>query len=366
MVNNILITFRNVLFLILFLPLLVDVFNKKDKNKSLKESIVMLFLGILLAGAFTTLLLMPISFAYDMKNNLFLFVYLLIIGPYLLVKLIAFFVNYFKVITSKDNRIYVRDIFVDYSPAVLSLLLNHKIEDKKDFDATVLNIHAKRVIDFTRVDDKLNVVDLKNVKAIQTLTRDEIYIYRVLTQQEKFDKQKWHDLIQLEINDRKLVRKGKRNIFLTIGLASACFFGLSIFLFIIFILAVLFAPGDFFKNLATNYDYDLMTAIPIILALIPIQLVFFEGVMLINKRRYLKNRMDYYTEKGAMEMLKWQKFKAFIEDFSMISSATAESVVLWEKYIAYAMACNINKSYNSPELHEINKAIQQGNWLQQL
>lgn len=46
----------------------------------------------------------------------------------------------------------------------------------------------------------------------------------------------------------------------------------------------------------------------------------------------------------------------------MIETAEVESVKLWDKYMAYAMALNINKSYKSEELNELNRIIDSHKW----
>lgn len=57
-----------------------------------------------------------------------------------------------------------------------------------------------------------------------------------------------------------------------------------------------------------------------------------------------------------------EKIEKFIRDFSMIETAEVESVKLWDKYMAYAMALNINKSYKSEELNELNRIIDSHKW----
>ena len=361
--ENILLTCTVIIAILFNTPSFFDLFNKNNKEDILKR-IIMLFGGFFASLIFTTLLLMPISFASTIENNMVLSIYPFIALTYLVVKFIAFMINYIKVLKSNYTDIYVRDVFVDYSPAVLSLLLNHKTEDKKDFHATVLNIHAKKVIEFKQVDNKLEIVDLQNQKAINNLTEDEKYIYNVLIEKEKFDKHLWHKLIKQELNKRNLVKSGNKNILWQIVKMYLILFGIIFLLLILFVLSVLLVPGEFFKNIATNYfNYNIVLSITWILVLIPLQLGTLKIVMLINKHKYLKDKMDYYTKKGALEMLKWKKFGAFIKDYSMIATANAESVVLWEKYISYAMALNINKTYNSNELKKINEYIQTINWL---
>ncbi len=348
------------------LPLFLNTIGKKNSREDEKEPIkrvIALLGGLFFSLIFSTLILMPLTFASEINNNMVLFIYPIIVLSYLFIRLMVFIMNYLKVITSRYEGIYVRDIFVNYSPAVLSLLLNHKIEDKKDFDSTVLNIHAKKAIEFKRLNDKLEIVDLQSGEAITNLTEDEKYIYMVLTQKEKFDKQRWYNMIREELNKRNFVKKSQKSVIGQVIKASLILFCSIFLLLILFILMVLFIPGDLLNNIADNYfDYDIVLSVIWIVALIPFQLGTLKVLMFINKRNYLKDKVDYYTENGALEMLKWKKFKDFIKDFSMIDTTDAESVIIWEKYISYAMALNINKSYNSSELRKINETVKEMNW----
>ena len=81
--------------------------------------------------------------------NLFISIILLflIVGfIYLFFLLRIKLINKFQEKYVKNEGIYVRDIEVDYSPAVLSYLQNHKIEDKKDLVATILNLCSKKML----------------------------------------------------------------------------------------------------------------------------------------------------------------------------------------------------------------------------
>jgi len=362
MLDNILQLFVIIFAILINIPSFIGYFVKNEYQYPMEEKIVRFVGSCFLSVACGMLLIFPILFALEWENMFFAWIYPCIAIPYLLERIIVSFSNYFKIITSNNNQIYIRDVFVEYSPAVLSLLLNHKVENKKDFNAIVLNLHAKRIIDFNKVGNQFEVCDLNNKLEILKLMEDEKYVYEVITNKEKFDKQIWHNLIKKQLEKLKFVQKGKKNILLQIAKVYLILFMLVFTLLMLFVLAVLLAPGDFFKNIATNFNFNVMPSIIMIFIMIPIQLGMFELVMTLSKHKYLKDKMDYYTEKGALEMLKWKKFKKFIEDFSMLESAPAESIVIWEKYIAYAMAFNINKSYNSDELKSINKIIEESKW----
>ena len=48
------------------------------------------------------------------------------------------------------------------------------------------------------------------------------------------------------------------------------------------------------------------------------------------------------------------KFKKFIEEYTLIEERSIEETLIFEKYIPYAMALNINKKYKSKYLKVID------------
>lgn len=52
-----------------------------------------------------------------------------------------------------------------------------------------------------------------------------------------------------------------------------------------------------------------------------------------------------YTTKGALEMVRWQKYKKFLNDFTLIKDRKIDSVIVLEKHLAYSMVLKVNKSY---------------------
>ena len=60
-----------------------------------------------------------------------------------------------------------------------------------------------------------------------------------------------------------------------------------------------------------------------------------------------------YTIKGAIEMKKWDKYKKFLEDYTLIKDKPLESVVILQNHLAYSMVLNINKDYEKTIIQEL-------------
>ena len=335
-------TFMVVATIIFNIPIILNITKKDNKDETMIKiikSIGLIFLTFMLF----TLILMPIDFFMDTGNSIFLICYAIFILLYFSIKIIIYVKNYFKVIFSDNKDIYIRDVFVKYSPAVLGLLKNNKINDKRDFIATILNIYSKDAID----------LELNKLEA------DERYVYYVLTKNQEFDIDKWHSIVERQLDKRKFVKKENTSLLKRILKISLIAFLIFILLFIVYLVTMLFIPSKekFILN-APEMIYSMGTS----LVAIPISIVILKVLMQISKCQFIKDDLKKYTDKGALEVLKWKKFEKFIRDFSMIETAEVESVKLWDKYMAYAMALNINKSYKSEELNELNRIIDSHKW----
>lgn len=357
--ENVLSLFIIIATIVFNVPMILNIVKKENKDETMLKiikSIGLIFLTFMLF----TIILMPIDFFIDLKNNIFLICYAVFILLYFSIKIIAYVRNYIKVIFSENKDIYIRDVFVKYSPAVLGLLKNNNINDKRDFIATILNIYSKDAIDLEKVNGQIKIKDLNNTDVVlNDLEEDERYVYYVLTKNNDFDIDKWHSIVQRQLDKRKFVKKEKTSVLKKILKISLITLLIFILLFVIYLIAMIFIPSKekFILN-TPNMIYGLGTA----LVAVPISIALLKALMMISKRQFIKDDLKNYTDKGALEVLKWKKFEKFIREFSMIENAEVESVKLWDKYIAYAMALNINKSYKSEELNELNKIVDNKKW----
>lgn len=55
------------------------------------------------------------------------------------------------------------------------------------------------------------------------------------------------------------------------------------------------------------------------------------------------NALPNRTEKGTEHYIKWMRLKKFLEDFSSLKTVPPEAVVLWEKYLVYAIPLGVAK-----------------------
>ena len=228
------------------------------------------------------------------------------------------------VLKTQDNgEIYNRTVEATYSPAVVSYLMNQNLELKKDLMATIINICAKKALKIE--DGRIKPIHTEGITEI--LTEDEKYIYDCIDKKQKFSKEKWYKMVVDEFNKLCFTTDGVK---ISDGL---WFFVVVISATIVLYLSYLSGKSE--------------TVVAVFMDLTVIMALYIYKYW--NKQSYRR-----YTEKGALEVLKWKRFKVFLKDFSLIDEADPNKVVLLEKYLSYGMALNINKKYSSKIMKQLN------------
>ena len=119
---------RNMLFIIIIYNFLVviSVLIYKTKAKKVETK----YIRLALIPVYLTVASIPFFFATGFFENGHIILIIIIIIGYIVIRIGNNIYNKIKVSLSKDERIYVRDIDVEYSPAVLSYLQNQKLEPR--------------------------------------------------------------------------------------------------------------------------------------------------------------------------------------------------------------------------------------------
>ena len=243
--------------------------------------------------------------------------------------------------TYNDIIIMNRDIDVDYSPAVLSYLYNLKLEPKKDILATILNLYNKKVMTIEKNGNGYNFIPLKNAD-LRKLTLDEKYIYCHFIENKEniglFSSKDWEKNV-IEEFEKYHFSKEKKPTF-----NNKIFYTISI----VITLITTFLASD--KLFGEDPFIDILLSILFFIIISPIIMILV-GIVCSTVLNIIEI-ISKLNLKGKNELIKWIKFKKFIKEYSLIKDRKIEEIVLYEKYIPYAMALGINKEYNSSEIRE--------------
>lgn len=257
--------------------------------------------------------------------------------------------NKYIIEKNETSDIYVRDIEVDYSPAVLSYLMNNKIKTSKDLPATILNLCAKNVLKIEKDNEKIKIIDLKNKNEVEKLKPDEKYAYDMLIKGVTNSKvNTWKNEVEAEYKKYKFSIGNKKSLGIYLGwLYVAIFIGIFVYCFITGEFEITGRPAEIISRLLIGSFVAAWE-----------MLLIFEFKELISGVFIRKNNNDFkeiYTNNGAKEYSKWKKFEKFIEDFSLIKEREYESVAIWGKYLSYSIALGINKKCDSEIYSKLQK-----------
>ena len=241
---------------------------------------------------------------------------------------------FIKLNSYKDLEELNRKVNVVYSPAVLSYLMDQKIEPKKDITATLLKMYAEKVIDIKKTEDRYFFYRGKYNKILNS---DEQYLYNCFIENNKLSIVQWAKLVKMEYlkygfskekEDEKTKEKRYRKFSFILTI-------------IMTIVSYILIHQWEMTTFAVCFSFSL--------------LICFVGVELVYEfQRFYLNHNIFLSRKGKNEIKKWLKFEKFIDEYTLIEERNIEETVLFGKYIPYAMALNINKAYRNKMLDIID------------
>lgn len=221
-----------------------------------------------------------------------------------------------------------RDINVKYTPAIVSMLYDNKIEPCKDIVATILNLNLKGYILFDKDKNNRKYKIKQNLQAnsIDNMCIEEKYIYDWLIKNKNFNFVEWVNIIKKEyskVNFTKPCEVKTRNMMLII-------------LILIFGIFYVIESAVLVKFYSENIASLLLG-----LVLVPIVMI----ITIVTVNNLLKN--VFLNNLGNKEVQRWTKFKRFMHNYTLIEDKNVESIAIYEKYLPYSMALNVNKKYKT-------------------
>lgn len=321
------------------------------KNKNTKKILFIIGASVAIIYVYFIMgIVTPYTFISSIFDGVegYLWIFAIIISVWLLISLYIRLKNIIIFNSNKEKSVYIRDVDVDYSPAVCSYLMNNRIETKKDLTATLLNLCAKGIVKIEKQGNNINIIDLKNKEA-QKLSEDEKYAYEMLVSKVTSSKLiTWKNKVEEEYEKYVFSKKNKKQLGMFIfGVYVAIFIGI----FIFFAITGEYSIGG---KLAAIIGKLLITCFLAAWETIIIS-GFIEMIKFVVGRNNGSEFQDTYTAKGAREFNKWRKFMAFIHDFSLIEERSHEDVTIWGKYLSYSIALGINKHCDKELYSKIQK-----------
>ncbi len=312
------------------------------KNKEKDNGIATLITIMIMFPLYLPFIVGPIwvlNSTYHNNSGMLVLILLFLVG-YIAIRLGMNIYNKIKVNLSKEEGIYIRDMEVEYSPAVLSYLQNQKIEEKKDLVACILNLCARGFLQIEKKGENQYELIPSKDKNSKELKKDENYLYETICKKEKIDVNKWIKFVKEEFESYDFIKKSGVN--LTV-----------IFLFSYF--AIMIGTAIYQSITGNNLDSELFTNLIMTIFMTTFELAVLEPIIRViieylRKGEYLDGT---YSVKGAREMKRWDKYKKFLQDYTLLKDKPLESVTILENHIAYATVLNINKSYTESFIEQL-------------
>ena len=237
----------------------------------------------------------------------------------------------YKLDAYDDLQTLNREINVKYNPSITSMLINGKV-DEKSLIADIMNLYAMKIIDLEKSSDnnkEKNIfkINKENIKKTKIFKSDVYIIDSIILNKKKFNFSEWEKLVE--------------NTFSKIGVQNLNVKEIS-FINLIFPLIIIWLITFFVLML---YFHDLLVFTAFILSifwmcfcLIPV----FYIVQFLNSKPVQKLHL---TKAGKREVKNWIKFENFIKKYTLIKEKNVEDIVIYEKYIPYAVVLGINLNY---------------------
>ena len=258
---------------------------------------------------------------------LLIFIVISVITDIILEFISRMVIKYKDIQSFKDIEELERNIDAKYSPAVASMLYDNRIEPKKDIIAVILNLNLKGCISLYKNKEKKYEIKL-NTDFYDTniLSPEENYIYNWIVGKKDFNFVEWVNIIKSEYNKLNTTKKlncKRRN-------------KIEIILMVVFFLMYIIEI-----TILQMYYLDNISIILVGAVLVPLAMI----VTVIITHKVFQNKMMNSMKDSEVE--KWIKFKRFMSKYTLIKERKPEEIVIYEKYLPFAMALNVNKEYKT-------------------
>lgn len=257
----------------------------------------------------------------------------------LLVITILIFIFMGKEMKIDYNALYEREIPYKDSPDIVNALTRMSTMVSNDgISAVIMNLYRKNYID-VETDGKSSTIKVLKKEPGNDLFQSEKKFLRIL------DKYSYQGIFDFDVVKREVAAsKSSGQIYTsyynsyTATVRSEClnkkYFGDKGYVFSIFI-AIVFLVSSF----ALGFYISASPTQNMLYYGIAIQLSFWlTGAVVFSLPKIIFAK---WTKQGRLYSMKWNNYKRFLEDYSLLKEYPPESIIIWEEYLVYATALGI-------------------------
>lgn len=230
-----------------------------------------------------------------------------------------------KIYTNKsynDLQSLNRDIEANYQPSIVAILANGTL-DRRDLVADIMNLYDNKIIQVEKNQNQTYVISQREDANIEKLCKSDKYIVNnLIRHNQKFDFKIWNNLVREQFKELNFCKESRN---------ATTKKQLLICLLIVIVGAII--------GTILGGKESVLTCVCLAL-LLDVNLLIFACFTDSNKLKQSK-----LNENGKQELMKWIKFKNFISQYTLLNEKNIEDVVIFEKYIPFAMVLGVNKNY---------------------
>lgn len=249
----------------------------------------------------------------------------------------AFYIAYKILYGSNKNVIikeeYLREIAVEYSPRISSLVYDLKVDVYKDYTATILHLYNKGYINIFEK-NKISKIEIKKEKDSSILQEHEKYVLECLAKEKKFDDNRFKEILIRDAQRRNLLTTEKQ--------------GKTLKILLLIVMAIIFLITSYFIN---------KILFGIVFTIIFSIVYTFGMLMFLKREKSIETIVDTSykrTKKGEQLSRNLTALKKFLNEYTLIKDRSIEHVQVLNEYIPYAIA--LGEAKNIEEYIKSNSA----------
>lgn len=220
-----------------------------------------------------------------------------------------------------------REISTQIPPSIVGYLLCQKVK-YKHLIADIMDLYAIKTIDIKKQKDStLKIEFIKNENAKKITSESQQYILDTLVDKDDgclFNYTEWKKLVMKEYKNNNWTKK--------VETANAI-------IITIIVLAYSIIGGIIGWNIEGSYGVGLVGVL-VGFAISVFVICFYIAFMEIQKENGI-----FLNKEGKKELKKWLKLKRFMENYTLLKDRNMEEIVIYERYIPYAIALDVNVTY---------------------
>lgn len=233
--------------------------------------------------------------------------------------------------TYNDSDFLNREISTQIPPSIVGYLFCQKVK-YKHLIADIMDLYAIKAINIKKQEDNtLKIESIKNENAKKITSESQQYILNTLVNKEDdllFNYTEWKKLVIKEYKNNNWTKK--------IETANAI-------IVTIIVLAYSIIGGIVGWNSEGGENKGLASIGVLAGFVISIFVIcFYIAFMELQKENGI-----FLNKEGKKELKKWIKLKNFMENYTLLKNRNVEEIVIYERYIPYAIALGVNVTYRN-------------------